>query len=112
MDKSEGIKILKQLANGIDPYTGEVFPEYSPYQQPQTIRALFYAISALERMKDSHPGMNKSPTNVGKSWEPIEHNQLIASFDNGMTIKELALKHQRTIGAIQSRLVKLGKFSI
>jgi hypothetical protein len=30
MDKSEGIKILKQLADGIDPYTGEVFPEDSP----------------------------------------------------------------------------------
>lgn len=112
MDKSEGIKILKQLADGIDPYTGEVFPEYSPYQHPQTVRALFYAIMALERMNDKHSVVNNGPANAGKSWELIEDDQLIASFDKGMSIKELALKHQRTIGAIQSRLVKLGKFTV
>jgi len=112
MDKSEGIKILIQLANGIDPYTGEVFPEDSPYQHPQTVRALFYAVMALEGMNDKHPGVNNGSANAGKSWEPDEDNQLIASFHSGMSIKDLALKHQRTNGAIQSRLIRLGKFVI
>jgi hypothetical protein len=112
MDKSEGIKILKQLADGIDPFTGEVFPEDSPYQHPQTVRALFYAVMALEGMNDKQPNLDNGPANAGKSWEPDEDKQLIASFDSGMSIKDLALKHQRTRGAIQSRLIRLGKFTI
>ena len=112
MDKSEGIKILKQLADGIDLYTGEVFPEDSPYQHPQTVRALFYAVMALERIKDSQPDVNKGPASAGKSWELSEDDQLIASFESGMSIKELAQMHQRTTGAIQSRLIRLGKFTI
>ena len=112
MDKSEGIKIHKQLADGIDPFTGEVFPEYSPYQHPQTVRALFYAVMALEGMNDKYPDVNNGPAKAGKSWEPEEDKQLIASFDSGMSIKDLAHKHQRTNGAIQSRLIRLGKFTV
>jgi hypothetical protein len=110
MDKSEGIKILKQLADGIDPYTGEVFPEDSPYQHPQTVRALYYAVMALEGMNDKQPNLDNGPANAGKSWDKIEDTQLITDFDSGMSIKDLALKHQRTRGAIQSRLIRLGKF--
>ena len=112
MDKSEGIKILKQLADGIDPYSGEVFPEDSPYQHPQTVRALYLAIMALEKLIDSHADMKNGPTNAGKSWDCMEDDQLIASFESGMSIKELAQKHQRTTGAFQSRLIRLGKFTI
>ena len=112
MDKSEGIKILKQLADGVDPYTGEVFPVDSPYQHPQTVRALFFAVMALEGMNDKQPNLDNGPSNAGKSWEPDEDKQIIASFDNGMSIKDLVLKHQRSRGAIQSRLIRLGKFTI
>ena len=111
MDKSEGIKILRQLADGVDPYSGEVFPEESPYQHPQTVRALFYAIMALEGIKDSPQSTDKGTTKAGKSWDRVEDDQLVASFESGMSIKELALKHQRTTGAIQSRLIRLGKFT-
>ena len=52
MDKWESLKILRQLADGIDPYTGETLPEHSPYQQTQTVRALFHAIMALEGTKE------------------------------------------------------------
>ena len=111
MDKLESLKILRGLANGIDPYTGEVLPEQSPYQHPQTVRALFYAVVALERMKEGEPGANAGPVNAGKPWERTEDDQLGVEFDNGMSIKELAHKHQRTVGAIQSRLIRLGKLT-
>ncbi len=52
------------------------------------------------------------PASAGKPWDRVEDDQLIASFESGMSIKELALKHQRTAGAIQSRLIRLGKFTI
>ena len=112
MNKSEGIKILKQLADGIDPYTGELLPEYSPYQHPQTVRALFHAVAALERIKENDLRGSKDPANAGKPWERSEDDQLIADFDSGMSIEELAQKHQRTIRAIEARLSKLGKITI
>jgi hypothetical protein len=109
MDKLVSLKILKQLADGIDPYTGKMLPEDSPYQQSQTVRALFYAIMALEGTKNGTQGAVPGLINAGKSWESAEDDQLKAAFDSGMTISELAQKHKRTIGAIQARLIRLGK---
>ncbi|MGZ5433179.1 MAG: hypothetical protein ACXW31_16970 [Thermoanaerobaculia bacterium] len=40
---------------------------------------------------------------------PLLHGILGGEFDAGTTIREIALKHGRTSGAITSRLVKLGK---
>lgn len=109
MDKLESLKILRQLADGVNPYTGETLPEHSPYQQPQTVRALFYAITALEGTKENTQRTATELIDAGKSWEAAEDNQLKAEFDSGMSISEMAQKHQRTTGAIQARLVRLGK---
>ena len=67
MDRLESLKILKQLADGMDPYTREMLPDRSPYQQPQTVRALFQAIMALEGMKETTQKAAPDPTNAGKS---------------------------------------------
>lgn len=48
VDVLKTVEILRALANGIDPHTGEEFPAESPYQHPQTVRALFTALRALE----------------------------------------------------------------
>jgi hypothetical protein len=112
MDKSEGIKILKQLADGIDPYSGEGFPEDSPYQHPQTIRALFYAVTVLESMTEKDLRRGKDLTNAGKPWGRTEDAQLITDFDSSMSIEDLAHKHQRTIRAIEAGLSRLGKITL
>ena len=109
MDRSEGLKILKQLADGIDPYLGEQLPEQSPYNHPQTVRALYHAIMAIEKMKDSASSIHPRLVNAGKPWEQAEDDQLKEESVQGLSIKELAHKHQRTAGAIEARLVKLGK---
>jgi hypothetical protein len=51
MDTDKSLEIIRALANGVDPQTGEEYAVDSPYQHPQTIRALFMAIQALERTK-------------------------------------------------------------
>lgn len=51
MELSAALDILRRLAEGIDPATGEVYPSDSPYQQPQVIRALFTAIEHLEKVQ-------------------------------------------------------------
>jgi hypothetical protein len=48
MDRDTALGILKSLADGIHPATGAVMPADSPYQHPDTIRALFHAIGALQ----------------------------------------------------------------
>lgn len=44
MDPTRAIEIVRQLADGIDPTTGERFPPDSPYQQADTVRALYLAL--------------------------------------------------------------------
>ncbi len=43
MDVKEAKEIIQFLAKGIDPVTGEMFPDNSPYNHPKVIRALFVA---------------------------------------------------------------------
>ena len=40
MENSKALRIIKILADGVDPTTGEVFDQNSPYQNPDVIRAL------------------------------------------------------------------------
>ena len=47
MQKAAALKILQQLADGIDPHTGQIFGADSPYQHPDTVRALFLALREL-----------------------------------------------------------------
>jgi len=100
MRENEYLEILKNLANGIDPITGEVFAADSPYQQPDIIRALFYAVQELKPKKEQKG-------NQGKPWSIEEDNTLSEQFNNGMKITEISQAHERTYGAIKSRLVKL-----
>jgi len=100
MRENEYIEIIKSLANGIDPITGEVFPADSPYQQTEIIRALFYAVQELKPKK-------KQKGNQGNPWSMEEDNILSERFNNGMKITEISQAHERTYGAIKSRLIKL-----
>jgi hypothetical protein len=48
MDESKALDIVMRLADGVDPRTGAPLPAESPYQDPETIRALFMAVLALK----------------------------------------------------------------
>jgi hypothetical protein len=109
MDAAKSLEIIRALANGVDPHTGEEFSADSPYQHPQTIRALFVAIQALERVKKAGDRQRQLPDNAGKPWSDEEDHRLVSAFDSGKTTKQLAEDHQRTEGSIRSRLVKHGK---
>ena len=109
MDSSEAIPIIKSLAHGVDPNTAEVFADHSPYQSPQIIRALFLATTALERLEAREKRERRMPKDAGNPWGNEEERDLCDSFDTGMTLRQIADRHKRTVGAIQSRLEKLGK---
>jgi cobalamin biosynthesis Mg chelatase CobN len=48
MNHDRMLAVLTNLANGIDPASGTAFPADSPYQHPETVRALFLALRRLE----------------------------------------------------------------
>ena len=51
MDQAQALAIVRSLANGVDPESGEVFTPDSAYQRPQVVRALYEAAAALERIE-------------------------------------------------------------
>ncbi len=110
MTSAEAQQIIEVLAGGVDPATGEVLPDDSPLSSPHVIRALFIAAKALEVMaaKSARPAA-AAPGNAGKSWTEEEDQRLVAGFDARTPVAALARTHERTTGAINSRLVKLGR---
>ena len=111
MEKQAAVQILQALAQGVDPHTGETFPDASPYQHPDTVRALFHALQALTDPTGGRPrpAQQGTPANAGKPWTDAEDKALAEGFDAGSSIAELAEQHRRTRAAIQARLVRLGK---
>lgn len=48
MERDRAKEIIRALADGVDPYTGERFPVDGPYQRADTARALYTALEAME----------------------------------------------------------------
>jgi len=109
METRDALLVIQSLADGVNPHTGELFSEDSPYQHPQVVRALFIAVGALQRLEDRQRREQHLPEHAGKPWDDAEDKQLSGSFDAGVTVTQLAQQHKRTEGAIQLRLEKLGK---
>ena len=115
MEREQALKILNALANGVHPGTGEVFGADSPYQHPDTVRALFEAVQALgadEAQPAQRTAARKNadmPANTFVRCTPDEEERLAAGFDAGKTTAELAQTHDRSRAAIEARLLKLGK---
>ncbi|MFD2286691.1 hypothetical protein GJU39_22350 [Pedobacter petrophilus] len=86
-DNNRHLEILQALAAGTDPVTGEVFPEDSPYNQPEIIRALFFAINLLEALAEKG--------NQGLAWGEEEDELFAERFSNGSKVIELVRLHSR-----------------
>ncbi|GAB2483942.1 hypothetical protein GCM10027082_38570 [Comamonas humi] len=109
MSPLEARPILEALARGIDPETGEILPEPGVLHSPQVIRALFIAAQALDGDAGRGKPAKPLPGNAGRAWSSEEDEELLARFDAGIPVKELAEKHARSRGAIHSRLLRLGR---
>jgi len=109
MDIDHALKLVRSLADGHDPHTGEESPIAGPYQQPDVIRALYVATRALEREAWRERKRKLLPQNVGKPWQHDEDQRLIEQFTQGNTVAILAALHLRTVNGIRERLVRLGK---
>ena len=109
METTRALEILRALADGKNPYTGETLPADSAYQQADTVRALTLAMEAIESKKKREDRRKELPPNIGRPWTQEDDEWIAQGFDDGASIPEMAESHGRTAGAIRSRLLKLGK---
>jgi hypothetical protein len=109
MHLESALPIVKALADGIDPVTGEQYPEGSPYAEPRALRALFSAIDLMQREVERERRRERLPANFGKPWNEDEDKAVVEAFDAGASLVDLARRHARTQGSIRLRLEKLGK---
>ncbi len=111
MEIQEALKIMKALADGVNPETGEVIANDAIYQNAQNVRALHRAVSALEYQEERERTKRLLPGNAGKPWSSQEDAQVCDELKSGTDFHDIAKKHNRTVGSIIARLVKLGKIA-
>ena len=109
MNQSEALSVVRSLANGVDPDSGEVFPADSVYQRAQTVRALYAAAEALEKAERFERRKQQLPAKTGEPWTEDEDRRLLAGFDAGRGLPDLAAAHQRTQTGVRARLGNHGR---
>ena len=109
MDIIRAKEILETLADGVNPMTGEILPNWDSCNQLEVVRAIHTALKhiVVEPEKSKRP----QPENAGKPWTEADEEILCRMFDTGCTKKEMCNHFQRSQGAIAARLVRLGKIS-
>jgi hypothetical protein len=108
MELSNALPILRALADGVNPITGDVFPETSPYAEPRTLRAIYSAVDLVQREVEREKRREKLPANFGKPWTEGEDATLRDHFQKGIAMPEIARMHARTQSSCRLRLEKLG----
>jgi hypothetical protein len=111
MDQEKALNIVQSLSNGVDPFTGRSFAADSPYQHPDVVRALFQAVRAMEGVVAAQKRQAARPAagNSGKPWTKEEDERLLAGFDAGHAIDDIAAAHGRSRLAIEARLARFGR---
>ena len=104
MQIQQVISILDSVAAGVDPHTGQPLP-HDLFQSPEVIPAFAAAAEILRSGGTRRP----RPQAAGARWTDEEDARLATEFDGGTSVAEIARLHGRTPGAINSRLVTLGK---
>jgi Mor family transcriptional regulator len=116
--------IIKALAKGVNPITGELISNDDLLSDPTIIRALYSAVEAMKSGNIEHKSSNnltlksatrednnikkQLPKNYGKAWDPSSKDELVNKFNNGSTASELAKYYERTLSSINGILFKEG----
>jgi hypothetical protein len=106
MEIQEAIKVIRALANGLDPESGEALKDDSVCRVPLTVKALNRALGVLVSQEERE---REKPEKAGAYWTRAEDQQVCEELRKGMDFKEIAKAHNRTVVSIVARLMKLGK---
>lgn len=106
METQEALKIMRALASGVDPRTCNALPPDSLYRESDVIKALNRALAALTQADENQ---RRRPANSGKYWSREEDAKICEEVRDGLDFRLIAKAHNRSVGSIVARLVKLGK---
>lgn len=107
MDIIRAKEIVRTLADGVDPTTGEVLPAESVYNSPEVIRALFTILEFVNK-ETRQIAQKSSLENAGMPWSEDEDEKLRDEFSAELKLSDIAREHGRSRGAIESRVKYLG----
>ena len=108
INDDDALRILKPIAEGVNPFTGEVIHSESLFESADVSRALGLAVKSLSRTSAATERKKNLPARAGASWDRDEDELLICLSRAGALERDLARIFDRTRGAIQSRLARLG----
>jgi len=120
MHQDKTISIIEGLANGIDPITGEILPEDSPYNHPEVIRALFHVINLVPKAKKPKKTIEQKqqdnidkglPKNFGLPWNDSDVQLVISNYNTNVSIEVIANQMARKASSIIGLLRKHGVIS-
>ncbi len=107
MQEQRARQILQALVQGVDPFNGEELAAGTVLQQADVLRALLAGVAALEHNSARAARRAQQPRNLGRPWSQDELGKLVDAFQSGEPLAEIALRHGRTLCAIEARLEKL-----
>ncbi|QDP01665.1 hypothetical protein [Thalassotalea sp. PS06] len=118
MDIQKPLQTLASLARGVDPISKQAFAKDSPYNHPEIIRDLFSCVDFINdqtkrvrltpeqiKQKNIDKGL---PMNCGMPWTPALKQNLAEQFRQGLSVKDLASKFERTNASITAELKRQG----
>ena len=105
MELRQAEALLTELADGVDPLTGECLPADSVCNRPEVIRG----VQCGRRCVGGRPKRSAPLPNAGKPWTEADEAALMQMFDVGCSMEEMQARFQRTNGAIVRRLERLGR---
>jgi hypothetical protein len=108
MEIQEAIKVIRALANGLDPESGVALKDDSVCRVPLAVKALNRALGALVSQEERE---QKKPGNAGTYWTRAEEQQVCEELRKGINFEEIAKTHNRTVVSVVARLIKLGKIA-
>jgi hypothetical protein len=108
MDLATAKATLKSLIEGVDPVTGYPIPKSMVLHHAVVIRALLCALAVLEADAARTRRRARLPRNTGRPWPQADDEQVIAAFQNGEPLQQIAADHQRSLASVESRLERLG----
>jgi len=115
MELNESRSIVKTLAQGVHPTTGEVFPPESPYNDPEVIRALFSILEFVKQAKKPRKSVEERrrenlefgrPMNSGLPWTEEDRAIVRSGFQEGTTVEKLAATLGRSSGSIVAEVIR------
>lgn len=100
-------EILRILAKGVNPETGEIYPEWMSLHKEVNKRYLNKVADEIENA-DENTGNRTITRPLHKRWTLEELKTLMREYISNMTIHDIAVAHDRSETAIIMKLIRSG----